>query len=136
MSVCGRSWHSVAIDENHEMLINKDCKSSILHQQDRSAYSLQIKNNQKPSKKLFPTKKQKKNEITGPFSTQSNDLKSVQNIHSQVCALQESGMLLVTKNNRGLSNYFTGKEANPAQQNDLLNFDLLDSKNFYSEEHQ
>ena len=127
MSVSGRPWHSVAIDESHEMLINKDCKSSIIHPlpdyinriaQPIPYRSKAIKNLQK---ELFPTKKQKKNEITGPFSTQPNDLKSEQNIHSQVCALQESGMLLVTENNRGLSNYFTGKEANPTQQNDLLN---------------
>ena len=31
ISVTGRSWHSVAIDEGHEMLINKDCKTSIIH---------------------------------------------------------------------------------------------------------
>ena len=121
LSICGRPWHSVAIYESHEMLINKDCKSSIIHPlpdyinritQHIPYRSKGIKNLQK---ELFPTKKLKKNEITGPFSTQPNDLKSDQNIHSQVCALQESGMLLVTENNRGLLNYFTGKEANPAQ---------------------
>ena len=31
VSVTGRPWHSVAIDESHEMLINKDCKTSIIH---------------------------------------------------------------------------------------------------------
>jgi len=30
VSICGRPWHSVAIDESHEMLINKDCKTSIV----------------------------------------------------------------------------------------------------------
>ena len=30
VSICGRPWHSVAIDESHEMLINKDCKMSIV----------------------------------------------------------------------------------------------------------
>ena len=39
-------------------------------------------------------------------------------------------MLLVTENNRGLSNYFTGKEANPAQQNDLLNFRFIGQQEF------
>ena len=135
MSVSGRPWHSVAINESHEMLINKDCKSSIIHSlpdyinriaQHIPYRSKAIKNLQK---ELFPTQK-KKNEITGPFSTQPNDLKSEQNIHSQVCALQESGMLLVTENNRGLSNYFTCKEANPAQQNDLLNFQLIGQQEF------
>ena len=31
VSVSGRTWHSIAIDESHEMLINKDCKTSIIH---------------------------------------------------------------------------------------------------------
>ncbi len=30
VSLSGRPWHSVAIDEAHEMAINKDCKTSIL----------------------------------------------------------------------------------------------------------
>ena len=31
MSISGKAWHSVAIDEAHEMLINKDLKTSIVH---------------------------------------------------------------------------------------------------------
>lgn len=29
VNICGRPWHSVGIDESHEMLINKQCKMSI-----------------------------------------------------------------------------------------------------------
>ena len=30
VSLTGRPWHSVGIDEAHEMAINKDCKRSIV----------------------------------------------------------------------------------------------------------
>lgn len=29
VNISGRSWHSVGIDESHEMLINKHCKMSV-----------------------------------------------------------------------------------------------------------
>ena len=31
VSIMGNSWHSVGLDESHEMLINRDCKSAVIH---------------------------------------------------------------------------------------------------------
>ena len=31
VSITGRPWHSVGLDEAHEILINKDCKQSVVH---------------------------------------------------------------------------------------------------------
>ena len=39
-------------------------------------------------------------------------------------------MLSLTENNRGLINNFTRKEANPVQQNDLMNFRFLGQQEF------
>ena len=30
VSIKGKEWHSVGIDEGHEMMINKDCKLAIV----------------------------------------------------------------------------------------------------------
>ena len=136
VSVSGRPWHSIAIDESHEMLINKDCKTSIIHPlpdyinriaQHIPYRSKAIKNLQN---ELFPTRMQKKNNITAPFSTKPNDMKCEQNVCAQVSILQETGMLSITEQNRGVMNYFTKKEANAAQQNDLLNFRCIGQQEF------
>ena len=136
VSVSGRPWHSIAIDESHEMLINKDCKTSIIHPlpdyinriaQHMPYRSKAIKN---LPNELFPTRMQKKNNITAPFSTKPNDMKCEQNVCAQVSILQETGMLSITEQNRGVMNYFTNKEANAAQQNDLLNFRCIGQQEF------
>ena len=31
VSIMGNSWHSVGLDESHEMLIKRDCKSAVIH---------------------------------------------------------------------------------------------------------
>ena len=136
VSVSGRPWHSIAIDESHEMLINKDCKTSIIHPLpdyiNRIAQHMPYRS--KPIKnlpnELFPTRMQKKNNITAPFSTKPNDMKCEQNVCAQVSILQETGMLSITEQNRGVMNYFTNKEANAAQQNDLLNFRCIGQQEF------
>ena len=136
VSVTGRPWHSVAIDESHEMLINKDCKTSIIHPipdyinriaQHLPYRSKAIKNLQC---QLFPTRAQKKNNITTPYTAKPNDFKCEQNVCALVSLLKEADMLSLTENNRGLMNNFTRKEANPVQQNDLLNFRFLGQQEF------
>ena len=136
VSITGRPWHSVAMDECHEMLINKDCKTSVIRPLpdyiNRIAQyipyrSKAIKNIQT---ELFPTKKLRRNNILIPFSTCPNDIKCEQNVCAQVKAIQDVGMLSLVEKNRGLINFFERKEANPAQQNDLLNFRAIGQEEF------
>ena len=133
VSITSRSWHSVGIDESHEMLINKDCKSSIVHPlpdyinrmaQHLPYRSKAIKNLQS---QLFPTKLENRN-ITAPYTTNLNDFKTEQNINAIVSLLQEADMFAIVEENRELVNKFTQKEANAVQHHDLMNFRLIGNK--------
>ena len=77
---------------------------------------------------LFPILKKVNNDITAPYTKRPNDLKCEQNVSRLI---QDAGVLPeVQDRNRGLVNYFTRKEANPAQQNDLLNFRCIGQQEF------
>lgn len=134
VSVTGRPWHSVAIDESHEMLINKDCKTSIIHPIpdyiSRIAQHLPYRS--KATKNLqsqfFPPRVQKKNNIATPYTTKPNDFKCELNVGSLVtCSLiKEADMLSLTEKKTGLIK----KVANPVQQNDLRKFRFLEQQEF------
>ena len=128
VSVSGRSWHSVAIDECHEMLINKDCKTSIVKPLpdyiNRIARYIpyrtkSVKNFQQ---QLLPCKKGKQTVINSAFSTRPNDIKCEQNIHAQIQALETSSMFTTPDTKCGLFNPFAKKEATAGQHHDLLNW--------------
>ena len=84
VSITGRPWHS---DEGHKMLINKDCKTSIIHPlpdyinriaQHLPYSSKAIKNLQG---QLFPTIPEK---ATTSYTTNPNDYKTEQNVNAIV----------------------------------------------------
>ena len=95
VSVSGRPWHSVTTDKSHEMLINKDCKTSIIHSlpdyvnriAQHMSYSLQ--------NELFPRKNNRKMSVHH-FQLQ---LTHEQNRNAQVRALQEISVLLTLEEN-------------------------------------
>ena len=136
VSITGRPWHSVGIDEGHEMLINKDCKTSIIHPlpdyinriaQHLPYRSRAIKNIQR---QLFPATAESGKKTTTPFTSHPNDLKCEQNVNTIVSLIQEADILPYSENNRGLHNKFTNKVANAVQQHDLLNFRLIGQEEY------
>ena len=136
VSILGRPWHSVAIDEPHEMLINKNCKTSIVRPLpdyiNRIAHyilyrSKAVKNLQS---QLFPTKTDKYTAVSSPFSAKPNDIKFNENVKTQVEAIEASKLLIITGTNRGLINPFTNKKASAGQHHDLLNFQAIGQQEF------
>lgn len=117
------------------MLINKDCKTSIIHPipdyisrvaQHLPYRSKAIKNLQS---ELFPAT-QKTNNISAPYSANPNDFKCEQNVSAIVSLLKKADVLPLTEMKRGLVNKFTKTEANSVQKHDLMNFRLIGQQEF------
>ena len=81
--VVSRMWHSVAIDEGHEMLINKACKMSIVRLSpdhiNRIADYLPYRTKalENLCGNLFPEERNKKQheEVSSPLPKKPNDIK-------------------------------------------------------------
>ena len=136
VSICNRPWHSVAVDESHEMLINKDCKTSIVRPLpdyiNRIACYMPYRSKalQNLKQEILPSTEEKHHSIQSPFSVHPNDKKLEQNIKAQMEAISTSKLLIYSTNNRGLINPFTDKCATPCQHHDLLNFRAIGEREF------
>ncbi len=137
VSVTGREWHSVGIDECHEMGINRACKTAIVRPNpdyiNRIAKYIPYRTKSLENLKyqLFPEDKlQGQSCIMSPFSTARCDYKREQNIQAQLEVITTKLLLAVTDSNRGLVNPFTGKTASPEQTHDLLNFRYIGQREF------
>ena len=129
VSIRGRTWHSVAIDEAHEMLINKACKMSVVRPSpdyvNRIAHYLPYRTTALESltHELFPEESKSHEEAANsPLSKKPDDIKRELNIISQIQAIDNHGLLEITTINRGLINFFTNKAAKAQQSCDLLSF--------------
>ena len=129
VSVTGRAWHSVAIDEAHEMCINKDCKISVVrpspHYISRVAsyIPLRTKSLQNLRHQIFPEESnQQADTIPASLSTSSSDKKTANNIRAQINVIESASLLEIVESSRGLVNPFTKKKATPEQEHNLLSF--------------
>ena len=138
VSITGRIWHSVAIDEAHEMLINKECKTSITRPTpdyiNRVAQYLpyRTKAMENIRKELFPETSSKETAIHSPFSSESGVRKCEHNVLAIMDAISCQSLLEVTGTSRGLLNPFSGKMANPQQLHDLLHFREIGKKKIHA----
>ncbi len=115
-------WHGVALDECHEMKVNKDAKLAVIHP---SKHKMEFLSNYLSfraacvgnlKKQIFPEREQ--HAVTFSHSATSKDRKRDANVRHMLDAIQSKGMLTYT----GLWNVFECKQATPEQAHDLLNF--------------
>ena len=98
VNTTGRSWHSVGIDEAHEMLINKQCKMSITKPSPdyinriASYLTYRTKTFQQVKQQVFPETKKKSSEPQSVFSSKDCDKKSKQNVNAQLRAITASSL--------------------------------------------
>ncbi len=137
VSINGRPWHSVAIDESHEMLINRSVKSAVVRPTkdhiNRVAqfitYSTTVLDNFR--KQLYP-EKQKEQHRKSLLSTQSTDRAFNNNVKAQMRQMKDKALFEVTSINRGLINPMTGVHASSEQEHDLLNFRYIGQREYLS----
>jgi len=137
VSITGRAWHSVGVDEAHEMLINKACKTSVVHPSKdyisrvASYLPYRTKCMENLRKQIFPEESiVVYDSTTSLFTTRSGDRKSSLNIDSQIALIKSANLLQPTINNRGLINPFSNRTASPEQEHDLLQFRKIGTTEF------
>ena len=125
VSILGRQCHSIAIDEAHEMCINREYKVFVTRPSadyiNRIALFLPIraKAMKNAEKELFPERKNKIiNEITTIQSTESESKKLEGNICSM---LQKQGTSTLANVSEALHHLFNPKTLSSEQIQDLLN---------------
>lgn len=98
ISISGRAWHSVGIDEAHEMLINKESKTSIVRPHpdyiNRIAHYIPYETKALENLKLelFPDAKKEEQTISSPFSSNPCDKKCELNIRAQIATIEKHSL--------------------------------------------
>ena len=141
VSITGRHWHSVALDECHEICINKDMKSAVVRptkaylKKTSLFFGYRIASHKNLLIQLFPDNERKEHcEPQSIFDTTPYGNETEQNIEAVRTIICQKDLLpSTTGSNRGLVNVFSGAIATPEQAHDLLSFrkvGLQDFENF------
>lgn len=127
VNICGRSWHSVGLDEAHEMLINRQCKSAITKPNpdfiNRISKYLTHRAEalEHLKQQIFPTPYEHQ-KVPSIFSSNDSDKKHKTNVKAQIAALKRSCVFDSHAHRCGLLKTFTGARAVGQSYNDLLKF--------------
>jgi hypothetical protein len=128
-SITGHHFHSVALDEAHEMCINKDLKQAVVRptveylQKTSLFYPFRVKAYKNLMTQLFPGNDLQTDKLTKSMFINCPETKTRQeNISRMMDEIEQKQLLPILSANRGLINTFTGQRANNQQTHDLLNF--------------
>ncbi len=131
VSITGSRGHSVALDEAHEMCINRDMKAAVVRptraylQKTSLFLRYRIAAYKNILQQLFPAEPNSPSEhAQNCLTTNEPEIRErEENTLSMLKDMDKSGLLPHNVLcNRGLRNVFTGTAATPEQAHDLLNF--------------
>ena len=137
VNVTGHSWHAVALDEAHEMCINKDLKAAVVHptqaylQKTTLFLNNRIKAYKNLTQQLFPGRTDEdlgKNDI---IDCTPNGKHQEDNIE-QMCSVISSKKLFDLQLNRGIVNVFSGQKATEEQATDMLSCHKIGTESFHN----
>ena len=128
VNITRQKWHAVALDEAHDMCINKDPKAAVVHPTDAYMQNTTLFHNDRIKiyknleEQLFPEK--------GKVATQTNTIADTtplakqqeENIIQMWTAINTNKLfeLPLTINSRGILNVFTGQKATTEQASDMF----------------
>ncbi|SMN12414.1 hypothetical protein SPBRAN_864 [uncultured Candidatus Thioglobus sp.] len=126
VKIKGGMGHAVALDEAHEMCVNRDLKMAVARPTE--AYlrktnfflSYRIKAQTQLTSQLFPDAAEQAQQ-SNLFDTTSHTKHWDENIVNMRSVISQHKMFTSPESNRGIVNVFTGQEATPEQRHDLLN---------------
>ena len=136
VNVKGRQWHAIALDEAHEMLINRKCKASIGRPsadfiQRRVPYlAYCAKTLDNLTTQLSPIFTLKNKDIMSVFQSTPRDNKNEDCINYQMKCIDKYTLLPNCSKDRGLINPFSQKLATPEQSYDLLHHRTIGQKEY------
>ena len=119
-------WHGVALDECHEMKINKDAKMAVTRP---SVHKMEHLSNHLPfraacvnnlTQQLFPERD--KRTLKFSHSPTSKDKKTSLNVERMLEAISNHGLFHSAEENNGLWNFLQSQKASSEQAHDLLKF--------------
>ena len=132
VNITDQKWHSVAIDEAHEMCVNKDLKSAISRptqaylQKTSLFFNYRIKLLKHFKAQLFLDDESSPTQFNSIIEKTTASGKVYQNIKRMVHVINNADLLPVhIPKNRGLINTFTTQKATQEQLHDMLQFQTL-----------
>ena len=129
VSLTANPWHSVALDEAHEMKINKQCKIFMIRPSED--YIKRIAGYIPYRAKCMENLRQElaiecfeldTSSLVSLLTTKSQDKKAVCNMQAQINLINSTQHLPLTCGTRRLLNPYSNSVASPEQEHDLLHF--------------